>query len=136
MIRTYDELILLPTFKERFEYLRLDGEVGAETFSFDRVFNQMFYKSAEWRRIRHQVIVRDNGCDLAVPGCDMFDKILVHHMNPITVTDIKEATEYLMNPNYLICVSQETHNAIHYGSFETAKDYTVTERKPGDTKLW
>lgn len=114
-IRTYSELILLPTFEERFEYLRLDGKVGEDTFGFDRYLNQLFYRSQEWRKIRDYVIVRDNACDLGVEGCDIYSKVLIHHMNPITARDIEKRTELLLDPEYLICTTHNTHNAIHYG---------------------
>ena len=114
-IKTYSELILLPTFEERFKYLQLNGRVGDDTFGFDRYINQKFYRSAEWKRIRDYIIIRDNGCDLAVDGYEIHGRILIHHINPITISDIKFSTEYLMNPDYLICVTHNTHNAIHYG---------------------
>ena len=114
-IRTYSELIKLPTFEERFEYLNLSGAVGQETFGFDRYLNQNFYRSAEWKRIRDQVIVRDNGCDLGSEDRMICGKILIHHMNPINDKDILNMTDILLNPEYLICVSHMTHNAIHYG---------------------
>ena len=115
MNKTYSELILLPTFEQRFEYLRLDGRVGEDTFGFDRYLNQLFYRSYEWRKIRDHVIVRDNACDLAIEGYDIYGKILIHHMNPITARDIENRTDLLLNPEYLICVTHDTHNAIHYG---------------------
>ena len=114
-IRTYSELILLPTFEERFEYLRLDGKVGEDTFGFDRYLNQLFYRSQEWRKIRDYVIVRDNACDLGVEGCDIYSKVLIHHMNPITARDIEKRTDLLLDPEYLISTTHNTHNAIHYG---------------------
>lgn len=114
-IRTYSELIKIPTFEERFEYLNLSGAVGQETFGFDRYLNQNFYRSVEWKRIRDQVIVRDNGCDLGIEDRMICGKILIHHMNPINDKDILNMTDILLNPEYLICVSHMTHNAIHYG---------------------
>ena len=114
-IRTYSELILLPTFDERYQYLRLSGTVGEETFGFDRYLNQMFYKSKEWKRIRNEVIIRDNGCDLGVLGREIYGKILIHHMNPIRKDDILRRSEYLLDPEYLICTVKNTHDAIHYG---------------------
>lgn len=113
-IRTYSELILLPTFEERYQYLRLSGTVGEETFGFDRYLNQMFYKSKEWKRIRNEVIIRDNGCDLGVPGREIYGKIIIHHMNPIRKDDILRRIEYLLDPEYLICTVKNTHDAIHY----------------------
>lgn len=135
MIRTYSELILLPTFEERFEYLRLDGRVGEDTFGFDRYLNQVFYRSYEWRQIRDYVIVRDNACDLAVEGCDIYGKVLIHHMNPITAKDIESRTDILLNPEYLICVTHNTHNAIHYGD-ENLIIKAPIERRPNDTCPW
>jgi hypothetical protein len=114
-LRTYSELITLPTFEERYRYLRLKGSIGEETFGYDRYLNQKFYRSAEWKRIRDFVIVRDNGCDLGIEDRPINSRILIHHMNPITLNDIRYATEALMNPEYLISVAHVTHNAIHYG---------------------
>ena len=117
IIRTYSELIKLPTFKERFEYLKLGGTIGEETFGFDRYLNQMFYKSREWKKLRNDIIVRDNGCDLAMPDREIIDQtILIHHMNPLTKEDILNMTEFVLNPEYLICTILNTHNAIHYGN--------------------
>lgn len=136
MIRTYQHLLILPTFEERFQYLRLDGKVGKETFGFDRYFNQKFYRSAEWKQIRNFVIVRDQGCDLAIFDRQIFGCVYVHHMNPISLDDIKDATEYILNPDYLVCVSKETHDAIHYGDGSLLMATKPLERTPGDTKLW
>lgn len=116
IVRTYSELIQLRTFEERYKYLKLNGFVGRDTFGFDRYMNQIFYRSDEWKRIRDYVIVRDNGCDLGMKGHDIRGKILIHHMNPITVSDIRDSTDQLLNPEYLICVTHATHNAIHYGN--------------------
>lgn len=113
--RCYSELIALPTFEERYRYLRLKGSVGVDTFGFDRYLNQQFYRSIEWKRIRDEVIVRDNGCDLGIEDRVIYGKILIHHMNPITEKDIIYRTDALMNPEFLICVTHRTHNAIHYG---------------------
>lgn len=134
-MRTYTELIQLPTFKERYAYLRLNGFVGQDTFGFDRYMNQRFYHSAEWKRIRRDVIIRDEGRDLAMPGYEIQNGLYIHHMNPIWAKDIQEATEYLLNPEYLVCVSFDTHQAIHYGD-ESLLPQLPTERRPGDTKLW
>ena len=134
-IKTYSELILLPTFEERFEYLRLDGRVGEDTFGFDRYLNQLFYRSYEWRKIRDYVIVRDNACDLGVEGYDIYGKVLIHHMNPISARDIADRTELLLNPEYLICVTHNTHNAIHYGD-ENLIIKAPIERRPNDTCPW
>ena len=134
-IRTYSELILLPTFEERFKYLQLNGRVGDNTFGFDRYINQNFYRSAEWKRIRDLVIMRDNGCDLALEGYEIYGRILIHHMNPITVKDVELSTEYLMNPEYLICVTHNTHNAIHYGDEKLLTKGPVVRTK-NDTCPW
>lgn len=134
-VKTYKEMSRLETFEERFDYLKLNGSVGSDTFGFDRWLNQKFYRSKEWKRTRDQVIIRDNGCDLGIPGREIQGKIIIHHVNPITVEDICDITEYLMNPDYLVCTSQNTHNAIHYGDVNLLPKDPVT-RKPGDTKLW
>ena len=134
-IRTYSELILLPTFEERFKYLQLNGRVGDDTFGFDRYINQNFYKSADWKRIRDQIIIRDNGCDLALEGYEIYGRILIHHMNPITVKDVELSTEYLMNPEYLICITHNTHNAIHYGDEKLLMKGPVVRTK-NDTCPW
>lgn len=134
-IKTYSELILLPTFEERFKYLQLNGRVGDDTFGFDRYINQNFYRSAEWKRIRDLVIMRDNGCDLALEGYEIYGRILIHHMNPITVKDVELSTEYLMNPEYLICVTHNTHNAIHYGDEKLLMKGPVVRTK-NDTCPW
>ena len=134
-IKTYSELIKLPTFIERYRYLRLTGRVGEDTFGFDRYLNQVFYKSKEWQRIRDKVIVRDNGCDLGTEDRPIAGKILIHHMNPITDKDILNLTDILLNPEYLICVSHITHNAIHYGD----ENLLITEpivRTKYDTCPW
>ena len=134
-IRTYSELITLPTFEERYKYLKLDGIVGEETFGFDRYLNQIFYKSKEWRSIRDYVIARDNGCDLGIEGHEIFGKILIHHMNPITKEDILERSDLLLNPEYLICTIKNTHDAIHYGD-ENLLIITPPERTKNDTCPW
>ena len=134
-IRTYSELVLLPTFEERYEYLRLNGRVGEETFGFDRWLNQTFYKSEEWLSMRDKIIVRDNGCDLGISGRDIYSRILIHHMNPITKEDILRRSDILLNPEYLICVTPNTHRAIHYGNSNLLiKD--LIERRPNDTCPW
>ena len=134
-IRTYSELITLPTFKERFEYLRLNGIVGKDTFGFDRYMNQIFYKSREWQSLRNQIIIRDNGCDLGVDGYEIHGKILIHHMNPITPDDIVERSDYLLNPDFQISTMLTTHNAIHYGD-EKLIDKEPIERSKNDTCPW
>ena len=118
MIRTYSELSMLPTFEERFRYLRLKGAVGEETFGFDRFVNQQFYRSLEWKRIRDIVVLRDNGCDLGIEGYEIRERILIHHMNPVSVRDLEAQSEFLLNPEYLITTTHNTHNAIHYGDEE------------------
>lgn len=134
-MRTYGELIQIPTFKERFEYLKLVGEVGKDTFGFDRYLNQNFYKSPIWRRIRNEVILRDNGCDLAHPDFSIAGKIIIHHMNPVDTDDVIYQREILLNPEYLVCVGHLTHNAIHYGDMELHPSDPI-ERKPNDTCPW
>lgn len=134
-IKTYSELIALPTFEERFKYLQLNGSVAKDTFGFDRYINQNFYRSREWKRIRDQVILRDNGCDLASEDRVIYDKIIIHHMNPINVEDIASASDYLMNPEYLISTTHSTHNAIHYGD-ESLLPILPTERRKNDTCPW
>lgn len=133
--RRYRELRRIPTFGDRFDYLRLGGEVGARTFGFDRWINQLFYRSREWRLIRDEVIVRDRGCDLGVPGYDLAADLLVHHMNPIAAEDIENREEWILDPEYLITTSLQTHNAIHYGD-RSLLPKPFVERQPGDTRLW
>lgn len=134
-IRRYSELILLPSFEERFEYLKLGSKVGADTFGFDRWQNQAFYNSPEWKRVRDKVIIRDNGCDLGIVDREIGQHVIIHHMNPITVEDIRLGTNVLLNPEFLICVSHETHNAIHYGDADLLpKDFIP--RLPNDTCPW
>lgn len=134
-IKMYSELITIPTFEERFKYLRLDGSVGEQTFGFDRYINQVFYQSYEWKKVRDAVIIRDNGCDLGVEGHDIRGKILIHHMNPITVRDIETCSDFLLNPEYLISTMHLTHNAIHYGD-ESLLPKGPIERKKYDTCPW
>lgn len=135
-IRTYSELSKLKTFRERYEYLKLDGTVGEETFGFDRYINQMFYKSEEWKRIRNYVITRDNGCDLGIQDRKIVDSvILVHHMNPITKEDIINKNEILLDPEYLITTIKPTHDAIHYGDESLLADDLVIRSK-NDTCPW
>ena len=132
---SYSELQKRTAFLSRFRYLSLGGELGAATFGFDRHFNQAFYGSQLWKSVRDEVIVRDDGCDLGVPGHGIHDRILVHHMNPIRVQDLVEFNEDILNPEYLICVSTQTHNAIHFGD-EKQLPRPFVERTPGDTDLW
>lgn len=140
IIRTYSELITIPTFIERYRYLRLGGKVGEETFGFDRYLNQIFYKSDEWKAVRNEVIIRDTGChdycqDLGVDGFDIGDRILIHHMNPITAEDIVRRSEFLLNPEYLICTCKNTHDAIHYGDESLLYQEPVVRYK-NDTCPW
>lgn len=134
-IRTYSELSKLTTFEERYRYLRLGGRVGEETFGFDRWINQMFYKDPEWLKIRDEVIIRDNGCDLGIEGREIYSRIIVHHMNPITKADILDRSEFLLNPEYLICTVKNTHDAIHYGD-ENLLITLPMERSANDTCPW
>lgn len=134
-IRTYSELITFPTFEERYKYLRLGGKVGEETFGFDRYLNQVFYSSKEWKQVRDHVIVRDYGCDLGVPDRQIFGRILIHHMNPISAEDILKRSEYLLDPEYLITTVKNTHDAIHYGDDSLLITMPV-ERSKNDTCPW
>lgn len=134
-IRTYSELIAISTYEERFQYLKLDGVVGQETFGFDRYINQMFYNSGDWRSIRNEIIIRDNGCDLAMDDYEIKGSIYIHHMNPIMLEDIANATEFLLNPEYLICTAFRTHQAIHYGDANLLVTAPI-ERKRNDTCPW
>lgn len=134
-MKTYSELLKFVTFEDRFNYLMLNGGVAEKTFGFDRWLNQNFYRSAEWRSIRDFVIIRDGGCDLAMDGYEIYDKIIVHHMNPIEQSDILHSSDILINPEYLVCVSHNTHNAIHYGDASLLMTAPI-ERRPGDTCPW
>lgn len=135
-IRTYSELIRLPTFEERYRYLRLGGRVGEETFGFDRYLNQQFYKhDREWLEVRDYVIIRDNGCDLGIEGREINSRIIVHHMNPLTKIDILERSKYLLDPEYLICTIKNTHDAIHYGD-ESILIQDPIIRTKNDTCPW
>lgn len=134
-IRRFSELKKLKTFEERYDYLKLGGSVGRETFGFDRYLNQMLYSLNEWKKARRIVILRDNGCDLGIPGYDISGRLIIHHMNPITKQDIVEHNPDIFNPDFLICTSHNTHNAIHYGD-ESLLPKLPVERMPGDTKLW
>ena len=134
-IRTYSELSQLATFEERYRYLRLGGHVGKETFGFDRWINQMFYKDPEWLKVRDIVIMRDNGCDLGIEGREIYSRIIVHHMNPITKADILDRSKFLLDPEYLICTVKNTHDAIHYGD-ESLLITLPIERSKNDTCPW
>ena len=134
-IRTYSELIQESTLEDRFRYLALRAAVGVSTFGFDRWINQQFYTSHEWRTVRNHVIARDEGLDLGVPGYEIHDKVIIHHMNPMTVDDLEHGDSSILDPEFLITTSHRTHNAIHYGD-ETLLPRDLIERRPGDTKLW
>ncbi len=134
-IRNYSELSKLLTFEERYQYLRLDGAVGKETFGFDRYLNQVFYRSQKWKTIRDFVIIRDNGCDLGVEGYEIHGRIIIHHINPLTVRDIESESELLLDPEFLICTTHNTHNAIHYGD-ENLLIRAPIERTKNDTCPW
>lgn len=137
LIRSYSELSKLKTFRERYEYLRLRGDVGVQTFGRDRYLNQIFYHRTDWKNFRRQIILRDNGCDLGVPGYEFGPKqmVIIHHMNPIRVEEIQNNPEMLMDPEYVISVSLDTHNAIHYGK-ELVAPTEFIERQPNDTIPW
>lgn len=134
-IRTYSELITIPTFEERFEYLQLKGSVGKDTFGYDRYLNQVLYRSPEWKRLRNQIIIRDCGCDLACEGYDINSKVLIHHLNPITVEDVLTRSRKVFDPDNLVCVSHSTHNAIHYGDMDLLVTRPIIRTK-NDTCPW
>jgi hypothetical protein len=134
-IRSYTELNRIGEFKDRFNYLKVHSTIGIATFGFERWLNQAFYTSSAWRTCRHLVIVRDRGRDLGVDGYEMYDKVIVHHMNPITIKQVEERDPSIFDPEFLISVSHQTHNAIHYGD-EKLLAKPLVERRPGDTKLW
>lgn len=134
--RTYSDLSKLKSFEERFDYLKLDGAVGEETFGFDRYLNQALYSSKEWKHVKNQVIIRDEGCDLGISGNKINRKAIIHHMNPITREQIENRDSEIFNPEYLITVSHSTHNAIHYGDKDLLARQAPVERKQGDTVPW
>ena len=134
--KRYSELQQLNTFEERFKYTKLEGQVGQDTFGFDRYMNQQFYRSKEWKDIRDKVIIRDNACDLGMPGHEIRGRIYIHHLNPLTPKDIEQSTDLLFDLDNLICVSQETHNAIHYGDDSILNKNKIVERTPKDTCPW
>ena len=134
-IKTYSELITIPTFEERFEYLQLKGSVGKDTFGYDRYLNQVLYRSSEWKRLRNKIIIRDCGCDLACDGYDIYDKVLIHHLNPITVEDVLARSRKVFDPDNLVCVSHNTHNAIHYGDMDLLVTGPIIRTK-NDTCPW
>ena len=135
IIRRYSQMAQMETFEERFEYLKLGGVVGEATFGFDRHINQKFYRSTEWKTARRDVIVRDGGCDLGIPGREINGELLVHHINPLSLDDIVHAEEWILDPEFLVCTTKDTHNAIHYGDASLLPREFVP-RAPGDTKLW
>ena len=135
MIRTYSELIKIPTFLDRFRYLQLGGQVGVETFGYDRYLNQMLYRTTEWKRFRNEIIIRDNGCDLACEGYEIVGKILIHHINPISVEDVLQRDQKVFDPENVISTTLNTHNAIHYGD-ESLLITEPIERKTNDTCPW
>ena len=134
--RCYSELIKIKSYSDRFKYLQMNASIGYETFGFERYLNQTFYKSDEWKEIRRQVIIRDEGCDLADQFHPIHNKIIIHHMNPITEQDILNRNPIILNPEYLICVSLRTHNAIHFGDESYIRDREIVERRPNDTCPW
>jgi hypothetical protein len=134
-IRQYSVLSRFKTIEDRYEYLKLDGVVGKQTFGWDRYFNQRFYHSIEWKRVRDFVIVRDEGCDLGIPGFEIRDKLLIHHMNPIWIEDLKSGNPDILDPEFLITTCDRTHQAIHYGDKSLLPQVPII-RRPGDTKLW
>lgn len=134
-MKTYSELINLDSFEKRFNYLNLAGTIGDETFGYNRIFNQQLYHSSEWRRVRNGIILRDNACDLGVSGYEIHGRIYIHHINPIALSDITNGSDALFDPENLICVSKQTHDAIHYGSIDTLPKIPI-ERTPGDTCPW
>ena len=133
--KSYLELIQIPTFQERYEYLKIGGRIGEETFGFDRHLNQTLYRSSEWKRFRRQIIIRDKGCDLGCKGYELYDKILIHHINPITIDDVLNRASCIFDPNNVICTSLNTHNAIHYGDSELLVTEPI-ERTKNDTCPW
>lgn len=135
LIRTYSELIKLPTFQERFDYLKLGGTVGEDTFGFRRYLNQKFYMSPQWKRLRDEIIVRDNGCELALPDMPIMGKVYIHHLNPMTIDDVQYLSPLLTDPENLVCVSYEMHNAIHYGDISKV-DHGMAVRTPNDMCPW
>ena len=134
--RTYTELSKLKTFDERFKYLMLKGKIGIESFGYDRYLNQIFYKSPQWKKLRNQIILRDNGSDLGLAEYPILGRIIIHHLNPISIDDVLDSNPDVFNPEYLICTAHKTHNAIHYGMEDYIREYKVVERRPNDTIPW
>lgn len=135
MIRTYTEMISFDSFYDRFNYLNLSGQVGKDTFGYDRYLNQAFYKSVEWQRLRNEIIMRDEGCDLAHPDYQIVGRVYIHHLNPVTKKDVLNRSNLLLNPEFLVCVSYDTHQAIHYGD-ENLLQPDLIIRRPNDTCPW
>lgn len=135
MIRTYSELLSFQTFMDRYNYLKLSGRVGIETFGFDRYLNQVLYRSRRWRELRPKIITRDNACDMAMENYDIYDRIIIHHMNPISLEDIEDENDDVFNPEFLVCVSSNTHNAIHFGD-EKKLPKPIIQRRPNDMCPW
>lgn len=136
-MKTYTELMTFNTFEERFKYLKLDGVVGDDTFGYERYLNQILYKSSEWRRTRNNIIIRDGGCDLGVEGYEIHGQVIIHHMNPISIEQVKNRDPIIFDEDLLICTCLRTHNAIHYGDDSIIKTkFGTLERKANDTKLW
>lgn len=134
--KSYTEMSLLPSFDERFKYLKLNGQVGSDTFGFDRYMNQDFYRSAEWKHIRSYVIARDEGCDLGIPDCQINGRVFIHHINPISKEDVILGNEKLLDPENLVCISMDTHNALHYGDDSILNKNKIIERTPNDMCPW
>lgn len=135
-LKSYSELRELKTYEQRFKYLQIGGRIGIETFGYDRYLNQMFYNLPNWKKVRDQVIIRDNGCDLGLEGYSIPGKVIIHHINPITIDDVLEGNPEIFDPEYLVCVSHATHNAIHYGDETYPHKFEVIERRPNDTVPW
>lgn len=135
-LKSYSELKELKTYEQRFKYLQIGGRIGIETFGYDRYLNQMFYNLPNWKKVRDQVIIRDNGCDLGLEGYSISGKVIIHHINPITIDDVLEGNPEIFDPEYLVCVSHATHNAIHYGDETYPRKFEVIERRPNDTVPW
>jgi hypothetical protein len=135
MDKSYSEAMRHSNFEDRFNYLKLNNEVGYTTFGYDRYVNQGFYMTQEWKHARRDVILRDNGCDLAIPGLEIYSDLIVHHINPMSIDDIVHHEDWILDPEYLICTTKKTHNALHFGNESMLPD-VVTSRTPNDTRLW
>ena len=134
--KCYSDLIKFKTFEERFKYLEMGGHIGIESFGYDRYLNQAFYKSPDWRKLRNQIILRDGGMDLGVDGYPLNGRVIIHHINPISVDDVLEFNPDIFNPEYLISCSHQTHNALHYGNEDYLNRFKIIERRPNDTIPW